>query len=872
MTAKALFLEGRPVRLGPQIGKGGEGEVYALAGRADQALKLYTVDDVLAREGKITAMVKASLAQQTSLVSYPSAVVTDDRGRFAGFLMKLVAGHQPIHHLYAPGDRKAHFPGADYRFLVRTALNVARAIADVHARDCVIGDINHSGILVSSQAIVALIDADSFQISEGGKDYLCSVGVPEYTPPELQGKSLTGVRRVPNHDAFGLAVILFQLLCMGRHPFVGSYVQGEMPMERAIADYRFAYSMRRQVGMKPPPGTTLLSDFPPSIAQAFETAFDRWTARPTPAQWVVLLEQLEKQLRRCAANSLHYYPTAASECPWCRMERTVGVVLFLPDVPQGASVSGSASRAFDLAAVWAAIEAVPLPPAAPPLPPLPSPDAQPSIDAAKIARRIGIHRIWGGGVVIVSLGCAAIAPAIWPLWLALAALGVFRVFGRFKANEFFARRAGHADTNWQAILTEWKRRCGGAEVLANKQALIETRKQLERLPTEHRNRLANYDAYRRDFQFRAYLDKHRLADATIRGIGPGLKAALASWGIDSALGISHQAIIRIDGVGAGKARVLEAWRRQIEQRFVFDPRPNATDVREKDIINREVAAKREQLRARLARGANDLRIAGQAVAARSRAVDQPLLRAHRDRIQAHVDNDHVNASLAKRVRRMGPLAWAMSLMVAVLSALLCANLLDTAGFAFAMPAIMHQRTGVERLDPPVRLMVDPSLEVGSVNVRRAPSSSAPIVDHLAAGSPITGIGRAVASDGSQWVAYRQGDGALAYVSEALLAEVDTRSVAALADACGGKQWPAQILCHDPTLRMLKAQLDDRSRQLRATIPADQTARFVSTQKRWVAERNACQSAIDESLCLGDAYSRRLDELQNYGGTPQAAVR
>ena len=45
MTAPVVFSEGRPIRLGKRIGKGGEGEVYAIEGRADQALKFYTLSD-----------------------------------------------------------------------------------------------------------------------------------------------------------------------------------------------------------------------------------------------------------------------------------------------------------------------------------------------------------------------------------------------------------------------------------------------------------------------------------------------------------------------------------------------------------------------------------------------------------------------------------------------------------------------------------------------------------------------------------------------------------------------------------------------------------------------------------------------------------
>ena len=84
---------------------------------------------------------------------------------------------------------------ADYRFLVRVAYNIVGVASAVHHSGCVIGDINHSAILVSEKATLAFIDADSFQFSDGRTSYLCRVGVPEYTPPELIGQKLDGITR-----------------------------------------------------------------------------------------------------------------------------------------------------------------------------------------------------------------------------------------------------------------------------------------------------------------------------------------------------------------------------------------------------------------------------------------------------------------------------------------------------------------------------------------------------------------------------------------------------------------------------------------------------------------------------------------------------
>ncbi len=358
MTPQVFSADMKPLRLGRRIGKGGEGEVYTLEGNSEQVVKFYTVAEKASREAKIRKMIEDGLANITPLIAFPIALVRDKTGAFAGFTMAKISGHYPLHELYAPGARKAAFPNADYRFLVRSATNIARAVGSAHHSRCVIGDINHSGILVSEDGRAALIDADSFQISDGPTRHDCRVGTPDYTPPELQGRKLQGVLRTPIHDAFGLAVVIFQLLWMGRHPYSGKYSKGELPLERAISEFRFAYSMRA-TGMAPPPAVPGLQDFPPGIAAAFEQAFgpEGPIVRPAAKQWIGLLQELETSLVKCARSPLHFYPGQAPECPWCRTERVFGAQLFAP-IHAGSGDNAWLGTAKDIATIWREIESV----------------------------------------------------------------------------------------------------------------------------------------------------------------------------------------------------------------------------------------------------------------------------------------------------------------------------------------------------------------------------------------------------------------------------------------------------------------------------------------------------------------------------------
>ncbi|WP_457588923.1 hypothetical protein [Ensifer canadensis] len=352
--------DGRRLTLGNLLAKGGEGAVHHIVEAPDLVAKIYLRGKADERREKVEAMVSARLHQTTSFVAFPVDTLKSQRGEFLGFTMNKVDGFKSVHDLYGPASRKTEFPTADANFLVRSAINLARAIASVHAMGCVIGDINHSGVLVSEKALVTLIDSDSFQFRSQSKLYRCLVGVPEYTPPELQGALLDKTDRMPNHDNFGLAVLLFQLLYLGRHPFAGRYRgNGDMDIRKAIGEGRFAYSERRaETMMEPPPYVPGLDNYGKDLGRAFETAFrlppKDINGRPLASEWVALLTSVEAGLKTCAADRAHSYAGSLSSCPWCSIERSMGRSLFVAQYSPTAPI-------MDIGQLLTAIRGIPAP-------------------------------------------------------------------------------------------------------------------------------------------------------------------------------------------------------------------------------------------------------------------------------------------------------------------------------------------------------------------------------------------------------------------------------------------------------------------------------------------------------------------------------
>src|SRR5258708_6387778 len=120
MTVGAEILEqdGRRGRLGPKIGQGGEGAVYALEGRPGMVAKIFHQPLSAARAAKIRAMAAARTPALDRLTAWPTGLLMAPTGEPIGLAMPRIEGHRDIHQLYSPRSRRALFPDADWRFLV----------------------------------------------------------------------------------------------------------------------------------------------------------------------------------------------------------------------------------------------------------------------------------------------------------------------------------------------------------------------------------------------------------------------------------------------------------------------------------------------------------------------------------------------------------------------------------------------------------------------------------------------------------------------------------------------------------------------------------------------------------------------------------
>jgi DNA-binding helix-hairpin-helix protein with protein kinase domain len=609
MTSEPLFLRGRQFTPGDRIGRGGEGAVYAVTESPQLAVKVYYHPDAQ-REAKIGAIVQAQLGKRCREVAFPLDIVHHANGRFAGFIMSRATDRHPIHEVIANGSRRQFFPDADWRFLVRVALNVARTVANAHGAGVVIGDINSAGFLVSPQALVTLIDADSFQIGS----HRCRVGMPEYTPPELQGVRFTEIDRTTDHDGFGLAVLVFQVLALGRHPYAGILQGRPLPIEAAIIRGKFAYSLVREIGVVPPAGTLHLSDLPAGVRLLFELAFvGRGRSRPTAAEWVHELSQLEDGLVPCPNQPHHHIATLALPCPWCRIEKATGQALFPAATTTSCAHRTDTALGRDVASAIRRVMPSITEKIRPPWPKEPIQPSKAAIDAPSVSAR---ER-------------AQLAQGMWPK------PGTSRTY-RPLIDRFVEAMtdATRALTQWRTDIGLWDAR---AAVELLQLDLAEYHRAIASLPFL----LAQAEARCTAYITKRTMVTRSISDVRLPGIGTALTGQLARQGIRNAADIDRVALSAISGLGETRIVTLLLWRDEVAVDVEREPRSAAEIAKALTLAKQQIDTKFCDAENAIRQGIARLEANAISVQRRATVIDHGVSDALRTYEQCAIDLDHV---------------------------------------------------------------------------------------------------------------------------------------------------------------------------------------------------------------------------------------
>jgi DNA-binding helix-hairpin-helix protein with protein kinase domain len=602
---------GAVLTIGKKLGEGGEGIVYTTNERADIVAKIYSNPLTPTQISKLEQMVYSADDALGSVAAWPVAMLYKDV-QPVGFTMPLLSSQHPLHDLFGPRRRQALFPNAHWSFLVHTAINLSRAFEVLHDRNVVVGDVNSNNVVVFRDSTSRLIDCDSFQIRSNGTVFRCNVGVAEYQPPELQGGDFARIDRLPQHDLFGLAVMIFQLLFVGKHPFAGvmpSNLREEAPIGANVAAKRFFYAQEQQrMGFRPPPGSLTLTAITPQLSTLFKRAFvGDPMRRPNAAAWRLALTDLKAKTAICRWNPLHHYLKGTS-CPWCDLEGT-GLFYF----NDGALASGHDEQMWqgytdaDVERVWAEIEAVKPPPTVDPV--------------------IAPERVYVGKPISLWLkhrrrsyrdGAVAAAAAIATLcffhkpWIAMGVALTIFVLGfifRPDARALAAQRGKrHSEARkvFKAAEREWSRAATNARFIQERDRLARVRSQLLSQRARYDAELAGLEKSRERKERNALLARHKIATCNIPGITWQTEALLRVWGIETAADVTFDNLEKVPGLWRPAKYYLLSWRQTVERRLNYKPKKGLEPelVREFKTAN---IRERAENQAKLAAGAALLR-------------------------------------------------------------------------------------------------------------------------------------------------------------------------------------------------------------------------------------------------------------------------
>lgn len=586
---------GNPITVNQPVGRGGEGTVYFCPSDLTKVAKIYhePIDDEKAE--KLKWMAANSDERLLKVAAWIIDTLHDaPGGRIVGFLMPNVRAKE-IHELYSLKSRRVHFPDATWEFLVHAAANVARAFHNLHRQDHVMGDVNHGNCVVLADGTVKLIDCDSYSIKTDRLRYRCEVGVATHLAPELQGEDLSGIDRTANHDNFGLAIIIFQLLFLGRHPFAGNYLGAEdKSLEECIRERRFAYGDNSESTMvRQPPGTLSLNQVTPRVAALFSRAF-LTTERPEPKEWIEALEDLANSLAQCEVHLGHFYFSELMRCPWCQIEGETGLMLF----PFITTVKDGTEDKFDIFTVESLLAGIEVPRELK-LQTLKQSEMPPPSEAVAGANQRNRKRL-----LIVSAVQACIV--LLMTLIAGAGLGFFVgaigmvcflvVFNRMDRSERDALESElyEAQLGWKKIETDWAAQNADTRINHDLDKIRERVSEHQEIQRAGRSRLQLLTEDVRNYKLQHYLSSFEIQRSRFPNVDQRAFDAMQDRDIRTADQITATGLERIPGLNADARTTFLDWRSEIEQGFRFDP---ATEIPERDqkLIESDFSNRRRHL-------------------------------------------------------------------------------------------------------------------------------------------------------------------------------------------------------------------------------------------------------------------------------------
>lgn len=327
-----------------KLGSGATAGVYKCSIDSEpsvvHALKLYNPDRAVDVK-KIMAMLEKSPQEghkpselgDSNLFCWPTALVKDRGGVPRGIVMPLIekGRYVPLDYYYDSAlSKKLRSPDETaLTFRLEIALNLAEVVEQLHSHGHFFIDFKPQNIWVSqSSHKIVFLDCDGFSIGGvNGERYPADLISTDYISPEAFTGALKPRDLGQEQDLYALAVIIFQLMNYGAHPFQGVITKSNI--EAATNDEKaykglYPHGVDENDSIVARPGSThrLVHK---RLRKLFDEAFTS-VSRPSAKLWAKTIQELleQKSIVRCRdfPNKPSHMRFRALECATCFREKT----------------------------------------------------------------------------------------------------------------------------------------------------------------------------------------------------------------------------------------------------------------------------------------------------------------------------------------------------------------------------------------------------------------------------------------------------------------------------------------------------------------------------------------------------------------------
>ena len=331
-------LKGDKYRLTKLLAEGGQGKVY-VTDFPQRLIKGFTNKDEAVRQKwrkHIDWLTRQDifdlkLARPLTLLKEPTA----------GYVMELMDGLIPLKDLLdsfieaEDESTENYIVQGGLRRRIRILIQLARTLNQLHSRGMLYGDISPDNIFVSDDSEYAetwLIDCDNISFESHSELMLHT---PDYGAPEIvRGEGMLSSLT----DCWSFAIIAYQLLTHN-HPFKGDLVNdGEPEMEDAALRGEHPWindsnDADNECSNNIPLQLMEYCELPSLFQRCFEDGKLRPADRPSMAEWLEALSEVDERLYHCPKCDAHsIFPKNIQSddlcCSFCESEIDDNLVVF----------------------------------------------------------------------------------------------------------------------------------------------------------------------------------------------------------------------------------------------------------------------------------------------------------------------------------------------------------------------------------------------------------------------------------------------------------------------------------------------------------------------------------------------------------------